>query len=82
MTLHARIKRLEAEQESADGAPAECTCELVIIEDEATPEQQAALARNAMCKAGHADKVFSAVEAPPMPEWMKRGERPPRTSED
>lgn len=69
MTLRARIKQLEAEQEEADAAPVACACELVIIEGgEATPEQQAALARNATCKADHSAGGFSVVEVPPTPE--------------
>lgn len=83
MTLRARIKQLEAGQDSADGAPGDCICELVIVEGGTTLEQQATLARNATCKASHIDKGFFVVEVPPMPEWMKGGqERPPHTYED
>lgn len=83
MTLQARIKQLEAEQDAKDSHPVDCICALIIIGGEATPEQQAALARNRACRAGHADKGFSVVEVPPMPEWMKNGEEhPPCEIED
>jgi hypothetical protein len=77
MTLQARIKRLEAEQEAEAARPVACVCRLVIVAGEPTSEQAQTIARNATCKADHRDKGFSVVEAPMMPEWMQRGEPPP-----
>jgi hypothetical protein len=53
-----------------------CICELVFVAGEPTPEQAEVIAHNATCPADHGSG-FSVVEAPPMPEWMKRGESPP-----
>jgi hypothetical protein len=77
MTLQARIKQLEAEQDAEAARGVACVCRLVIVAGEPTSAQAQIIARNATCKADHGDKGFSVVETPPMPEWMKRGEPPP-----
>jgi hypothetical protein len=64
MTLNARIKELEAEQEEADRARIKCVCQLVFVEGEPTLEQQAIIARNAACRADHSSRGFFVVEVP------------------